>query len=186
MATSSWYAPMWYTFQYSVTLGAAVSMAPYRAGRSILAQSGENDHDRHLGSAVVSSCSDCPALRAVIPRTTAFSDNVDLLPSSWPGLSPQVRLAGLAALIDAQLGQARVAVPSTSSCGTKTWMPGTGPGMTEERPSCPELERLERRTQRQPRWLRLIKAIPQSSGRCSISSHARMIVVRTLPNEPRV
>src|SRR5262249_36172249 len=50
--------------------------------------------------------------------------------SSSPGLSPQVGFTRLAVLISAELGQARVQVPSTSSLTDsqrrkKTWMPGT-------------------------------------------------------------
>src|SRR5213076_1465706 len=53
--------------------------------------------------------------------------------ASWPGLSWQVGFTRLAAVNSAQLGQARVAVPSTSSFDAqKTWMPATSAGMTKQ------------------------------------------------------
>ena len=56
-----------------------------------------------------------------------------LLFSSWPGLSPQVGYTRLAALNYAQLGQARVALPSTSlvAARSKTWMPGNADKFTQ-------------------------------------------------------
>src|SRR4029453_994258 len=53
---------------------------------------------------------------------------------SWPGLSPQVGFPRLAALYSAELGQARLPMPSTSSSeAPKTWMPATSGGMKEQR-----------------------------------------------------
>ena len=43
-----------------------------------------------------------------------MSDLVILLTASWPGSSPQVGFTRLAALYSAELGQARVPMPSTS------------------------------------------------------------------------
>src|SRR5438132_472394 len=57
---------------------------------------------------------------------TDFSRRPVLAALSWPGLSSQVGFTRLATLNDAQLGQARVAVPSTSSRQHKRrgWMRG--------------------------------------------------------------
>ncbi len=84
----------------------------------------------------------------------AFSNEIDASPSSWPGLSSQVGFTRLATLLRAQLGQARVAVPSMSllrherrGCPALRFTLGPAggrtrvPGMTTERPSQPSEKR---------------------------------------------
>ena len=48
----------------------------------------------------------------------------DLSQLSWPGLSSQVGCCRLVTFPNAELGQARVRMPSTSYFSAKTWMPG--------------------------------------------------------------
>jgi hypothetical protein len=57
-------------------------------------------------------------LPVVFGRCAESSKSPCVLPASWPGLSPQVGFTRLAAPNNAQLGRARVAVPSTF-CRTK-------------------------------------------------------------------
>jgi hypothetical protein len=92
----------------------------------------DDDIGRILRAAVyLVLCGALPALACAVAAAMAR-----FFRAVMAGLSPQVGLTRLAARNAAELGQARVPMPSTSSkpCATaKTLMPGTRPGMTAVR-----------------------------------------------------
>src|SRR5438067_12872718 len=58
------------------------------------------------------------AFTRVFRRAMAGHDGSHPSAPSWPGLTPQVGFTRLAALNTAEVGQARLPMPSTSSCGS--------------------------------------------------------------------